>query len=77
MMDRVACILVIPPFEMLRQENHKFDISLDNIRLYLSQANEQTNKQASKANRKELGGRKYGQRKGYMLRFLTIEVSLK
>jgi hypothetical protein len=46
MMDRIACILVIPPFEMLRQENYKFDISLDNIWLCLSQTNEQTNKQS-------------------------------
>lgn len=72
-MGTVACTLVLPPFKMLRQENHKFEISLDNIGLCLSQ----TNKQASKANRKEVGGRKSGQREGYMLRFLTIEVSLK
>lgn len=37
----------------------------------------QTNKQTSKANRKKVGRRTSGQRKGYMLRFLTIEVSLK
>lgn len=70
-MGTAACRLVIPPFEILRQENLKLEMSLDNIRLCLSQTNKQ-----------KVTGRKWkeesrDQKEGYMIRCLTTEVSLK